>query len=305
MTKKSKLVLGTVQLGMPYGVNNSTGQPSVEEAMAILDAAWAAGINTFDTAYAYGTSEEVLGEWIKSRGVADQVFVISKLKPHILNDYPDGTKAVDIVRSEIKKSLARLQLSKLDGYLLHSPHYVYLNHVMTGLQQAKAEGLVTNIGVSIYNEPEALQAAELPVDYIQIPYNTFDRRIDKTDFFELVKKNKVTVFARVPFLQGLLVMEPEKLPSHLAHARPYLEKLIGLSKKWNISRAALALFFSYLHPADNHLVFGVEQLAQLKEDVELIANPPVAIVEAVAEINKEFENMSHSIVLSSLWGKLK
>jgi hypothetical protein len=58
-------------------------------------------------------------------------------------------------------------------------------------------------------------------------------------------------------------------------------------------------------PADNHLVFGVEQLAQLKEDVELIANPPVAIVEAVAEINKEFENMSHSIVLSSLWGKLK
>src|SRR3989344_9048087 len=157
----SKLVLGTVQFGMKYGLNNLHGQPTREEAFSILDAALATGIDTFDTAYAYGTAEDVLGAWIRDRSLAGKVRVISKMKPHALNDYPDGTKAADVVQTEIEKSLKRLHVDFLDGYLFHSPHYIYLRHMVEGLQKAKSGGMAKNIGVSTYDEGAGLQASVL------------------------------------------------------------------------------------------------------------------------------------------------
>ena len=78
----SKLVLGAAQLGLDYGINNKRGKPSREESLAILDRAFESGINTFDTAFAYGDAEEIFGEFMESRGVRDKVSIISKLKPH-------------------------------------------------------------------------------------------------------------------------------------------------------------------------------------------------------------------------------
>ena len=62
----SALSLGTVQLGLSYGINNADGKPSQETANAILNAALEGGINTLDTAGAYGDSEVVIGNWLKT-----------------------------------------------------------------------------------------------------------------------------------------------------------------------------------------------------------------------------------------------
>jgi aryl-alcohol dehydrogenase-like predicted oxidoreductase len=59
--KLSKLCLGTAQLGLDYGVNNLTGKPRFEESRAIIQTALESGITAFDTAPAYGDSEEILG----------------------------------------------------------------------------------------------------------------------------------------------------------------------------------------------------------------------------------------------------
>ena len=48
---KNRFVLGTVQLGMKYGLFNNHGQPNKEESFDILDTALAFGVNTFDTAW--------------------------------------------------------------------------------------------------------------------------------------------------------------------------------------------------------------------------------------------------------------
>ncbi|MEK7095336.1 MAG: aldo/keto reductase, partial [Patescibacteria group bacterium] len=240
---KTKLVLGTVQFGLKYGLNNTLGQPTTDESFAILDEALASGITTFDTAWAYGTAEDVLGAWIKERSLAGKVSIISKMKPHALNDYPDGTKSSDIVKMELEKSLKRLGLDYLDGYLFHSPHYVYLDHMIEGLKKVKKSGLVKNIGVSVYDEAEALQAVSLGMDYVQVPYNAFDQRLDATDFFEIAKKNKVTVFARSPFLQGLLLMKPSELPVHLSYLRPHLERFISIAVKYNLTQTEAAVHF--------------------------------------------------------------
>ena len=58
--------LGTVQLGMDYGLGDHTAKPSKEYAFSLLDRAVACGINTLDTANNYGESERVIGEWLKT-----------------------------------------------------------------------------------------------------------------------------------------------------------------------------------------------------------------------------------------------
>lgn len=302
-TQKNKLVLGTVQLGMKYGLHNTHGQPTTEESFAILDAALAEGIDTFDTAYAYGTAEDVLGAWIRERSLAGKVRIISKMKPHALNDYPDGTKAEDVVRMELEKSLARLGVDYLDGYLFHSPHYIYLSHMVEGMKKAKEAGTVKNIGVSVYDEAEALQAAELGVDYIQVPYNAFDQRLDATDFFDIVKKNNVTVFARSPFLQGLLLMTPDKLPKHLSSLRPHLEQFITIATRYNLTQTQAALRFVRLACQAEHIVFGVETLAQLKEDISTETTPVDSGL--VTEMREVFKDLNRGAINPSLWSKIK
>ena len=67
-TTCAPFVLGTVQLGLPYGIANVAGKPDREQAFAILSAAVTAGVSTLDTAHAYGTSEDVIGDWLRSTG---------------------------------------------------------------------------------------------------------------------------------------------------------------------------------------------------------------------------------------------
>ena len=57
-----KLALGTAQFGMEYGIANKNGKVSLDEAKAIITLGRLAGIDTLDTAMAYGDSEESLGK---------------------------------------------------------------------------------------------------------------------------------------------------------------------------------------------------------------------------------------------------
>ena len=99
-----KLVLGTVQFGLQYGVN-SAGRPSEETVKGILAEAAKGGIDTLDTSSAYGNSEEILGECI----TPEEGF-------KIISKYPKG---VTPVAEMFNGSLKRLKVDKLYGYLLH------------------------------------------------------------------------------------------------------------------------------------------------------------------------------------------
>jgi len=58
----SKIILGTVQFGLDYGINNNNGKPNNNEIKSILDYAFDNKINFLDTAEAYGNSHEIIGE---------------------------------------------------------------------------------------------------------------------------------------------------------------------------------------------------------------------------------------------------
>jgi aryl-alcohol dehydrogenase-like predicted oxidoreductase len=297
----NKLALGTVQFGLDYGINNQLGKPSRKKSLAMLDFAWKRGIKTFDTAYAYGDAEDILGEFIKTRNLAAEIKIITKLKPNILTE--KSGKVAKIIGENLFESLGRLQRDYVDGYLLHTPSYIYNNKVIKALVDLKKHGQVKNIGVSIYEEGDALYAAGLKeFDYIQVPYSIFDQRLDKTPFFEIAKKNNKTIFARSAFLQGLFFMPDKKIPPHLNISRPYFKKLDKIISKYNLSRQQAALFFSYKNTKIDYVVFGVDKLTQLKENLEIVEKN-VDCESCIRELKRNFINVEKYIVFPSLWKK--
>ena len=80
------LCLGTVQFGMNYGIRGQK-QPNLKEAIKMLDYAVQNGIANIDTANAYGTAENVVGEFLKKNTVGrEQLFIISKCRPNLLDN---------------------------------------------------------------------------------------------------------------------------------------------------------------------------------------------------------------------------
>lgn len=119
----SRIILGCGNFG---GIGSSPaffGQGETEaEAHAILDAAWAAGITTYDTADAYGggRSETYLGSWIHARGaeVRDRIVVTTKtFNP--MSAGADSGLAPERIARQLDSSLARLGLESVDLYLAH------------------------------------------------------------------------------------------------------------------------------------------------------------------------------------------
>lgn len=297
------LCLGTVQFGMKYGIHNQIGrQPTGEESFAMLDYALEHGINTIDTACAYGEAEEILGKYLKQRTDKHNLKVISKLRPNVIEP---GRMTENIVTEECKGSLKCLSVDQLDGYLLHTPEYIYNEDILSALVQLKQEGYVRNIGVSIYDLKEGYAAIETGVvDYIQLPYSILDQRGIKEGFITAAKEAGITIFTRSAFLQGLFMMDHKSIPEHLQKAVPYLETMERILKEYGADKISAILQFVKYEKEIDYLVFGVEKIEQLQEDIQK-ANQTDVPEECMMQLKKEIDNVEQSIIFPSLWANGK
>lgn len=297
------LCLGTVQFGMKYGINNKLGQPTWEESFHMLDIALDKGITILDTARAYGQAEEILGVYIKENCIQNRVKVISKLCPNIIEG--KETDIAGVIRRELENTLSLLNISQLDGYLLHTPEYIYNKKILSALVQMKREKLVNNLGISIYNIKEGEEAIKTGiVDYIQLPYNIFDQRGIQTGFIKKAKQQEITIFTRSTFLQGLFMMDIEKIPNYLKSAIPYLNMFEKLIRKYNLQKTEALISFVTQEPDIDYLVLGVDKPSQLLEDIDINMNNSVPN-EFIEEIKKQFQNINNSIIIPSLWANGK
>lgn len=254
-----KLALGTAQLGLDYGVNNQLGQPTVVQAEEILDLAFANGIRSIDTAAAYGTAEQIVGNWLEKNSRREQLRLLSKLRP----DVP-----LNSIRDELRQSLDRLNCQYLDGFLLHQADLIYDERYAAYLEDLKSEGLIRSWGVSVYSVKDALHAVKLAgIGCIQVPYSVFDQRLDRTNFFELAKEQRVTVFARSVFVQGLISMALEDVPPKLLEAKELLQRFDKIVGEFGIPRHHAALWFALTHDGINKVVFGVDSTKQLQQNI--------------------------------------
>jgi len=257
------LVLGTAQLGLPYGLANKTGQPDQKMATAIIREAWNNGIREFDTAQGYGESETALGRALSELGVSQEAQIITKFHPDL--DHPNATA----LSNSVDKSLEKLGVPSLFGILVHREEMLSVWEKGLGeiLHDIESSGRVKHIGVSVYSPDKALQALNIDgIDMLQVPTNILDRRFEKSGVFQLAIEKRKTIYVRSVFLQGLILMDLNEVPEKMAFAKPVLEKLESLSKDLGLTRHEMALGYLRSEMPSAHVIFGAETQNQVKEN---------------------------------------
>jgi len=275
----NRLALGTVQFGVPYGIANQTGQVSCNEVAAILDYALAAGLDTLDTAIAYGESEQRLGDI----GVG-QWQIITKL-PAV----PESCTDVHAwVQKSVLGSLARLRAPKLYGLLLHRAQQLLGpqgDALYRALVAIKNQGKVEKIGVSIY-DPSELDAlcSHYQFDLVQAPFNVMDRRFAVSGWLERLHQAGAEIHVRSVFLQGLLLMNPASRPATFNRWQPLWQQWHYWLSEQMLTPLQACLGFVLAQPQVDRVVVGVDSLMQLKG---ILANVETPLVEPPATLVSE------------------
>lgn len=229
-----RLALGTVQFGLKYGISNEQGQVTVDEVGRILECAKASGVGVLDTAQAYCNSEKILGNFDLS-----SFHVVTKMMKN----------------GHLEESLNNLGVQRVDALLFHRPDEVD-DTSWKCFQEYKEQGLVKKIGVSVYS-PETLRALveRYPIDIVQMPLNLLDQRF--LPLVPLLIQRGIEIHVRSIFLQGLLLMDLQKVPSYFAPIRDKLESIPE-------PRMGYAMHF-IKQQSVHYAVIGVTSVAELAE----------------------------------------
>jgi aryl-alcohol dehydrogenase-like predicted oxidoreductase len=254
-----RVALGTVQFGLPYGIANRGGQVAEEDAAAILDRAWTMGVDTLDTAIAYGVSEERLG-----RIGVTQWNVITKL-PSVPESCAD---VLGWMEESLTASLERLRVPKLRGLLLHCPQQLRGDKgdlLFQGLVSLKDQGLVEKVGISIY-DPAELDALRrnYHFDLVQAPFNIVDRRLATSGWLKRLHEGGTEVHARSVFLQGVLLMKSVNRPTAFARWEPLWQNWNDWLIDQGLTPLQACLGFALSERAIDRVVVGVDNLSQLE-----------------------------------------
>lgn len=259
-----ELILGTVQLGMPYGIANTSGQPDRATARRIVEAALENGITCFDTAQAYGDSESVLGAVLDELGASGEVRIASKLAATLDFANPAAIEAA------IEESLARLRIDRLWCMLLHrvSALDAWERGLGPVLRRFQTDGRIGRLGVSLNTVSDAPVALAHPgMTVIQAPCNAWDRRMRERGFLEQARGEGRLCCIRSIYLQGLLTMTPEAVASRLPTAREAASRWWRLAGELGVPPKELAMRYALSLQAP--LVIGAESPEQVEETAHM------------------------------------
>lgn len=276
-----KLVLGTAQLGFAYGITNAKGKPTQAVADNLIKTIIANGAVFVDTARAYGDSEEVIGNALKT-GWEGRVQVITKLSP--LMDCPiDATTTTvnALVDASIYQSCASLRTKKLDVLILHRATHLsdWSGAVWARMLEHKARGIVKALGVSVQS-PEELQnaLAARDVEFIQMPFNLLDWRWDTliAQIREAKQQRTLLIHVRSSLLQGLLPSNFDEhwLRANVVNPQSVMKWLESQSREANcVSVAEFCLRYVKSMDWVDGVVVGMENGEQLSENMRIFTGP--------------------------------
>ena len=295
----SRIILGCGNFG---GIGSSPaffGAGETEgEAHVLLDAAWDAGITTYDTADAYGggRSESYLGSWLRLQGpeVRDRIVLTTKtFNP--MSEGADSGLAPARIRRQLAASLERLGVDAIDLYLPHAmDEDTPVEETIGSFEQLVAEGTIRAYGGSNVDTAWLEQARRhgRPA-WVQNSYSLLERE-DETGVLPFVAREGLGYTPFSPLAGGWLTgkyrrgeeppagsrmtLRPEPY-RHLEDGRVYdaLEAFEAIARDRGTSPAALAIAWLLGHPQVTAVVIGPrrpEQLRPALEALELDLSPP-------------------------------
>lgn len=252
-----KLILGTAQLGLNYGINNNLGKPTLDEGNQILDLAFEKGIRTLDTAGVYGTAHKVIGNYHEKN---------SNNKFKIITKLPKSFNSSDL-KLIIKNYLEELNTERIETLMFHSLES-YQNHIDV-LETLKSDNVYNKIGVSVYlNEEVDYLINDERIDVVQLPFNLFDNLTKRGKAIKLLKDYGKTVHTRSIFLQGLFFKKIECNNKIVNNLKDELIKILLYSKKYKIGISDMAMSYCLNQDNIDMVIFGVESINQLNENIK-------------------------------------
>lgn len=278
MRNIDKVVLGTVQFGLNYGINNKIGQVTYDNVNSILSLAESVGVRLIDTSYAYGDSEISLGKAFESQNFNFK----------IISKYP---ASIEPVNSIFEESLKRLGKDKIYGYLVHNfDHFKSDTSIWNDFLMLRDMGYVSKIGYSIYSIEQLnyLFDNKFEFDLIQFPFNIFDRQFEP--YLSDLKNRNVEIHTRSVFLQGLFFKDPTTLTGKLTALKPYLNDLNDFCNVNNITVNQLAMSYVINKKNIDGVLIGVDSVEQLKNNLEGINY----------DIRSEFIDFINSLVIKEV-----
>lgn len=270
----SRICLGTVQLGMEYGVANHLGRPTDAECQSILAYAVDRGVKVWDTAPVYGDAEARLGSFLRDYARRDEIKIITKLPAP-----PEGVSRQEVskwVKQQVETSLDRLCVDRVFGCLLHDIQLSdrFGSVVWETLTELKEDDRIQHFGVSVYDVAElerGMNAADLGA--VQFPCNILDQRILRSRSLDQLSGQGTLCFARSPLLQGALTFSASDLPRRIRGLRDYLSQLQHTLIQHRVDVLQAALPFVISDARVNYVVIGVESRQQLAQNIELLSQP--------------------------------
>jgi aryl-alcohol dehydrogenase-like predicted oxidoreductase/RimJ/RimL family protein N-acetyltransferase len=248
----NKLILGTVQFGMPYGIaNNINRKVNIQEQRKIFSSCKRFGINEIDTAQSYNFDINILPKnniWLVNTKIE-----ISKFsnKQQIVN-YLNSFRSKNII---------------LNYLYIHDEENLFTKRgkvVLNILYKLKKAHLFNKIGVSVYNFKNLKSiVTNFKIDAIQVPFNILDTKIKK--YTEMLVKKNIDIHVRSIFLQGLLLMKPHLIPKEFLKIKKYILKINEQKKIYNTSLVNYLLNFVDKQDFVKKIVFGVYSYSHLQE----------------------------------------
>lgn len=265
-----KLVIGSAQIGMNYGLFNNK-KINYKEFKKIEKLVLKKKINFIDTAINYGNSENIIGKSkLKNLNIITKIKLPLKKNIHIK----------DWTFKEIKKSLKKLKIKKIYGVMIHD--YKDLlgrcgKEYLFALQQLKRNKIIKKIGISVYESKEIKKIWKFwKPDLIQVPFNLLDNRIFESGWVNILKKYKVKIFARSIFLQGLLINKGSSFIVNKNH-KVVLNKFQNWCYKNNISLLEGCMHFVKQFKKIDYLVVGFNNYKQLVEIIDVFKKKKIII----------------------------
>jgi len=278
-----KLVLGSAQFGINYGIANSKGKIKTKEIKKIINISKKKGVFKIDTAINYGSSQKDLG-----KNNLDKFKIITKLP-----SLPLSIREKDIsqwVESKIRYSLKELNVKKIYGLLFHEPQNLLDKkgkQLFNSVNNLKNNGLIDKIGISVNNFKILRKLVGLySFQIVQVPFNILDRRVLK--FINLLKRKKIKIYARSIFLQGLLLSERIFRKKKFSKWKKIWDQWELYNIKNNSNYLYSALSFIVLNKKIDYIIIGVDNSYNLKE---IIKN-----INLIKKSDKKFKFLANTLV---------
>jgi aryl-alcohol dehydrogenase-like predicted oxidoreductase len=319
----NKLIIGTVQFGINYGITNANGQIKNEELDKIFEFCKNKNILYFDTAQDYGNSEDIISYYIKHNNAnyTKNVNNNNNNNNNIYNNKIINKPFNIITKAKFKNKnindTIQISLKKfniIDIFLLHSFEDYRNKKVINTLLKYKKNNIIKQIGVSIYNIEDAITLLkENIIDVIQIPFNYLDNQwLENEEFQNLLKykdnakDNKmktIEIHVRSIFLQGLLLNSPLKYPINIKKEEfDNLQQIINdITTKLKLSKLELCFAFINSFEWISKFLIGIDNFEHLSLNYEIINKNLKLKIEDIDFIKSKIKYINKNLISPLNW----